>query len=57
MHFLPTKKLSFRSACANLTMCELHYVYLCEDVLQFTYAPLEASTIGREVCGFTLIRV
>ena len=47
-----------RSACANLTLYQLHYEYLREDVVQIAYAPLEASAVViREVCGCTPIRV
>ena len=46
------------SRCANLTLYQLHYEYLREDVVQIAYAPLEASAIViREVCGCTPIRV
>ena len=45
-------------SCANLTLCQLHYVYLREGMVQIAYAPLEASAVGiREVCGCTPIRV
>ena len=33
------------SVCANLTLYQLHYEYLPEDVVQIVYAPLEASAI------------
>ena len=47
-----------RSACANLTLYQLHYEYLREDVVQIAYAPLEVSAaLIREVCGCTPIRV
>ena len=47
-----------RSACTTLTLYQLHYEYLCEDVVQIAYAPLEASAVViREVCGCTPIRV
>ena len=44
----------------KLTLYELHYEYLREDVVQIAYAPLEASAsavVIREVCGCTPIRV
>ena len=28
------------------SLCRLHYVYLCENVVQITYAQLEASAVG-----------
>ena len=43
-----------RSACANLTLYQLHYEYLHEDVVQITYA---SAVVIREVCGCTPIRV
>ena len=47
-----------QSVSANLTLCQLHYVYLREDVVQIAYAPLEASTVVvREVCSFTPVRI
>ena len=47
-----------RSACTNLTLYQLHYEYLREDVVQIAYGPLEASAVViREVCGCTPIRV
>ena len=43
---------------ANLTLRQLHYVYLREDVVQITYAPLEASAVeAEEVSGCTPIGV
>ena len=46
------------SVRTNLTLCQLHYMYLCEDVVQIMYAPLQASVIGiREVHGCTTIHV
>ena len=41
-----------RSACANLTLYQLHYVYLREDVVQIAYSPLEASV--SEKCAVVL---
>ena len=39
------------SAHAN-SMCQLHYVYLREYMVQIMYAPLEVSAIGlRDLCG------
>ena len=39
-----------RSACANLTLYQIYYVYLREDMVQIVYAPLEVSAVGiREV--------
>ena len=47
-----------RSLCTNLTLYQLHYEYLREDVVQIAYAPLEASAVViREVYGYTPIRV
>ena len=46
-----------QAACANLTLYQLHYEYLREDVVQIAYTPLEASVVViREVCGCTPIR-
>ena len=47
-----------RSVYANLTLCQLHYVYLCKDVVQIMYAPLEATAIvSREVRSCNPVRV
>ena len=34
-----------RYACANLTLCQLHYMYLREDMVKIVYASLEVSAI------------
>ena len=43
-----------RSACANLTLCQVHYVYLREDVVQIIYLHWRLLPLESEKCAVVL---
>ena len=44
----------FDLSVSEFLSCQRHYAYLCEDVVQIAYAPLEASAVGSEKCEAVL---
>ena len=58
MFSFPLKGGMSQSACANLTLCQVHYVCLREDMVHIVYTPLEASAVViREMRGCTPVSV